>query len=84
VVEVLSRTTRRRDSQTKRRLFERTGVREYWLVDPELDVVQVFRSSPEGKLGRVAELTAGDADTLTTPLLSGCQIDVRELFSGAA
>ena len=29
VVEVLSKSTRKRDAQTKRRLFERTGVREY-------------------------------------------------------
>ena len=80
VVEVLSKSTRKRDAQTKRRLFERTGVREYWLVDPELDTVQVFRPSPEGKLARVVELTAEDGDVLTTPLLPGCEIDLRELF----
>ena len=80
VVEVLSKSTRKRDTQIKRRLFERTGVREYWLVDPELDTVQVFRPSPEGKLARVAELTAEDGEVLTTPLLPGCQIALRELF----
>jgi Uma2 family endonuclease len=80
VVEVLSKSTRKRDAQIKRRLFERTGVREYWLVDPELDTVQVFRPSPEGKLARVVELTSEDGDVLTTPLLPGCQIDLRELF----
>ena len=80
VVEVLSKSSRKRDAQTKRRLFERTGVREYWLVDPELDVVQVFRPSPEGKLTRVAELSSEDGDTLTTPLLPGCAIGLRELF----
>ena len=80
VVEVLSKGTRKRDAQIKRRLFERTGVREYWLVDPELDTVQVFRPSPEGKLARVVELTSEDGDVLTTPLLPGCQIDLRELF----
>ena len=80
VIEVLSKSTRKRDAQTKRRLFERSGVREYWLVDPELDAVQVFRPTLEGRLARVVELTAEDGDVLTTPLLPGCQIDVRELF----
>jgi Uma2 family endonuclease len=80
VVEVLSKSTRKRDAQTKRRLFERTGVREYWLVDPELDTVQVFRPSPEGRLARVAELSAEEGESLTTPLLPGCAIDLRELF----
>ena len=80
VIEVLSKSTRKRDAQTKRRLFERTGVREYWLVDPELDAVQVFRPTAEGRLARVAELTAEDGGMVTTPLLPGCQIDLRELF----
>jgi len=80
VVEVLSKSTRKRDAQIKRRLFERVGVREYWLVDPELDTVQVFRPLPEGRLARAEELTAEDGGTLTTPLLPGCRIDVRALF----
>jgi Uma2 family endonuclease len=58
VVEVLSKSTRKRDAQTKRRLFERTGVREYWLVDPELDTVQIFRPSADKRLSRVEELSA--------------------------
>ncbi|HUU35308.1 MAG TPA: Uma2 family endonuclease [Vicinamibacterales bacterium] len=80
VIEVLSKSTRKRDAQTKRRLFERSGVREYWLVDPELDAVQVFRPTLEGRLARVVELTAEDGDVLATPLLPGFQIDLRELF----
>ena len=80
VVEVLSKRTRKRDVQIKRRLFEQRGVREYWLVDPELDTVQVLRLSPERRLVRVEELTAEDGGTLTTPLLPGCGIDVRTLF----
>ncbi len=79
VIEVLSKSTRKRDAQTKRRLFERTGVREYWLVDPELDAVQVFRPV-DGRLQRVAELSAEDDHTLTTPLLPGCAIGLRDLF----
>jgi len=84
VVEVLSTRTRKRDAHMKRRLFERTGVREYWLLDPELDAVQVFRPSPEGKLARAADLTAEDGDVLATPLLPGCTIHLRELFRAAA
>jgi Uma2 family endonuclease len=80
VVEVMSKSTRKRDAHIKRRLFEQVGVREYWLVDPELDTVQVFRPTAEARLVRVEELTAEDGGTLTTPLLPGCGIDVRTLF----
>ncbi|MEZ5291878.1 MAG: Uma2 family endonuclease [Vicinamibacterales bacterium] len=81
VIEVLSKDTRKKDAQTKRRLFERTGVREYWLVDPELDLVQVLRRSADGKLVRVEEVTAEDDGVLTTPLLPGWQLAMRTFFA---
>lgn len=84
VIEVISKSTRKKDAQTKRRLFERTGVREYWLVDPELDLVQVLRASAEGKLVRVEELSAEDDATLTTPLLAGWHVSMRALFADPA
>jgi Uma2 family endonuclease len=81
VVEVLSEATRKRDEQTKRRLYERAGVREYWLVDPELDLIKVFRRSADGRLPRIAELSAEERDTLTTPLLPGFSLRLDALFS---
>lgn len=84
VVEVLSKGTRKKDAQIKRRLFERTGVREYWLVDPELDLVQVLRPSDARKLVRVDELSAEDDATLTTPLMPGWQLAMPALFADPA
>lgn len=43
VVEVLSPSTARRDHREKFALYERFGTREYWLVDPEAEFVEVFR-----------------------------------------
>ena len=43
VVEIGSPTTRRRDETIKRQLYEREGVSEYWILDPELDVIRVYR-----------------------------------------
>lgn len=79
VVEVLSPRTRKRDAQAKRRLYERSGVREYWLVDPEPDLVQVFRSA-DGRFGRPVVLAAEHRETLTTSLLPGWAIDLPTLF----
>ena len=84
VVEVLSRGTRKTDEQVKRRLFARVGVREYWLVDPELDVMKVSRRGADGSFRRVAELTAEDGDTLTSPLLPGFSLALTELFAPEA
>jgi Uma2 family endonuclease len=81
VVEILSRGTRKKDEQVKRRLCDRGGVREYWLVDPELDLVKVFRRRPDGSFVRDAELTSKASDVLTTPLLPGLTIPLIDLFA---
>jgi len=80
VVEILSPGTRKKDEQIKRRLFERGGVREYWLVDPELDVVTVFLRHEDGSFPRVAALSRDQSDVLTTPLMPGLTIRLTELF----
>lgn len=80
VIEILSAGTRKVDERIKYRLFERGGVREYWLVDPELDVVKMYRRAGDGALPRVAELTAEAGETLTTPLLPGLAVTLAELF----
>lgn len=48
VVEVLSRSTAKRDRSDKHRLYEKTGVGEYWIVDPADSSVMVFQLTPEG------------------------------------
>jgi Uma2 family endonuclease len=80
VVEILSPGTRRVDEKVKYRLFDRAGVGEYWLVDPELDLVKVYRRAFDGTFPRVAELAADAGDVLTTPLLPGCSIALATLF----
>jgi Uma2 family endonuclease len=80
VVEILSPGTRKVDEITKRRLYDRVGVREYWIVDPDLDAVKVYRRSEDGTFPRVAELTREAHDTLASLLLPGLSIELDELF----
>ena len=78
-IEVLSPSTRRLDRGRKRALYDRAGVGEYWLVDPEGEKVTVHRRA-EGGLRVVAELARKGGTPLTTPLLPELAIDLDELF----
>jgi Uma2 family endonuclease len=51
VVEVLSPSTAGRDQIHKRRVYERAGVREYWLVHPTDRVLTIYRLE-NGAYGR--------------------------------
>lgn len=46
-VEVLSPSTARADRAVKRRLFQRVGVPEYWIVDVEARLVERWRPGDE-------------------------------------
>jgi Uma2 family endonuclease len=79
VIEIASRGTRKRDETIKRRLYEKAGVSEYWIVDPEIDVVRIYRRESD-RFGRPFELLHEAGDVLTTPLLAGLDIPLARVF----
>jgi Uma2 family endonuclease len=80
VIEVLSPGTSRRDQGIKRELYDRGGVREYWIIDPDRNVVTVFRRELDGTLAAVGELSSSRGESLTTPLLPGFSLELTKLF----
>jgi Uma2 family endonuclease len=80
VIEIGSPGTRKRDETLKRRLYERTVVTEYWVVDPDLDVIRVYHRTDEN-FDRPLELSAEAGDVLTTPLLTGLQIPLARVLA---
>ena len=82
VVEILSPATAQHDREYKRILYSRHGVREYWLVDPEENMVEVWtdRDSESGT-GLVLAAAYQRGDTLASLLLEGLNIPLEALFS---
>jgi Uma2 family endonuclease len=80
VIEIGSPSTRARDETTKRRLYEWAGVSEYWVVDPELDLIRVYRQGGD-HFARAVEWSAEAGDMLTTPLFPGLEIPLARVFA---
>ena len=80
VIEILSAesTNVRRDRVAKYRLYEKYGVKEYWIVDRDQQSIEVFRPDDQ-KLVLAANLK--DEDNLTTPVLPGLSLSVRRILS---
>ncbi|MEA2166506.1 MAG: hypothetical protein QOK37_4633 [Thermoanaerobaculia bacterium] len=78
LIEILSESNRKYDEVTKRALYERSGVGEYWIVDPSADVVRVYRFSEAGHYDSAAELSRGDI--LTSPLFPSLEIKLARIF----
>jgi Uma2 family endonuclease len=80
VIEIASKGTRKRDETIKRRLYERAGVSEYWVVDPEIDVVRVYRRA-DNRFVRPLELSREAGDGVTTPILPGLELPLARVFT---
>lgn len=78
-VEIGAPSTRKRDATVKRRLYERFGVAEYSLVDPELDTITGLRRTGD-RYEHAAELSRERGDVLTTPLLPGLELPLEKIF----
>jgi Uma2 family endonuclease len=73
-IEILSPASRRVDLVLKRHLYEKHGVTEYWIVDPEAETVEVLRR----RRGHLRPEPA--AAVLATPLLPGLALPLAEIF----
>lgn len=77
VIEVLSPSSKKRDRSLKMSLYARSGVREYWIVDPKLAVIEVFAL---GARGYEPPLLYRLGDQLVSSVVAGFEAPVDEVF----
>lgn len=72
VMEIVSPSSRRRDYILKQNKYQRAGVREYWIIDPQQEIVTVHRF----ETGMVE--IHGFQDKIPVEVLDGLEIDFAE------
>jgi len=89
IIEILSPSTSKKNLNEKFQIYEKHGVKEYWIVDPGNKYIQVFHFQSEGKdLGKYDEGTLippanwrEDKNTIAkSVVLKGFAVDVKVVF----
>jgi len=75
VIEILSPSTATLDKSIKRLVYEKSGVREYWIVNLNKKFVDVFILE-DGKYGRATTYT----DTVPVHVLEDFHINLTDVF----
>jgi Uma2 family endonuclease len=76
IIEVLSPSTARYDRIVKFRKYQQAGVREYWIVDPELKSVQACVLDADRY---IVSMYDGN-DTAPVTVLKGCGVKLEKVF----
>ncbi|MCL6635186.1 MAG: Uma2 family endonuclease [Peptococcaceae bacterium] len=77
VIEIMSSSTVKWDRVKKSRLYYTHGVREYWIVDPDAKVVEIF--TPGEKNWNLFQSYDAE-EILLSPLLPGLEIHLKDIF----
>ncbi|GAB4511930.1 MAG: Uma2 family endonuclease [Anaerolineae bacterium] len=77
VIEVLSPSTEMRDRGVKYDIYERSGVREYWLINVVSPFIEVY-TLHEGKFQRLGVFTPGES--FESLVLAGHKVETGALF----
>ena len=78
VVEIISPATVRRDTVVKKEIYEKFGVREYWIVYPEEKAIEVWVLNDKGKYD-LFSVTEGEGK-VKSKVLEGFEVDLKEVF----
>lgn len=76
VIEILSPSNASRDRYVKLNLYKKAGVREYWIVDPESQVVQVYTLEGQRHIVNTYYVT----DALQCAIFPGLELMLRDIF----
>ena len=76
VIEVLSPVTAQYDRLIKFNLYQRAGVREYWIVDPAARMASVYTLEN----GHYRAAAYGEDAAVPVGVLDDCTIDLSTVF----
>ena len=81
IIEILSKSTMKKDEVDKFQLYEENGVKEYWIVDIFSKVIKVFLLDPKTNKYNLLNYFTEEDETIAVNTLKGLSIDLKHLFN---
>lgn len=78
VIEVSSPSTAKNDRVWKFNRYEKAGVKEYWIVEPDGKFISVFTLLPNDRYGRPEFYT--ETDMIEVAVFPGFKVDLKPIF----
>ena len=78
IIEIISSSTSKRDVKDKYQIYEETGVKEYWIVNPNDENVSVFILDKKGKY-QLKGMYAGDMK-IKVSIFNDLEICLEDIF----
>ncbi len=77
VIEILSSENAYYDLRKKFKIYENAGIPEYWIVDPEIKSIEIYRNE-NGRYKLIKEVEKEGA--IESEVLNGLSVDLTEVF----
>ena len=77
IIEILSPSTAYYDLGRKYEVYEKSGVKEYWIIHPERKSIEIYQN--EGGQFRLIQ-TAKEKDTVNSSLLKDFELNLEKIF----
>ncbi len=78
IIEIISPSSAKMDRMRKRDLYEKALVKEYWIVDPQNELIEIYNLNQENHYGK--PLFFSLEDTVESIFFHELKIDGKEIF----
>lgn len=79
IIEILSPSNQGHDLVTKMDAYMKYGVKEYWIINPMLDAVQIYQLNEKGLYQQIEVVK--DKGIAKSNILEGFQVELETVFS---
>lgn len=81
IIEILSKSTSKKDLTDKFDIYQHAGVQEYWVVHPTAETVIPYRLNKKGKYEALRPNPFVTGEKIPVGVLKGFEVDLGEVFT---